>query len=54
MVTNNRVKSSSHCSSGDIIFLVAEEEDSSCSGFDLPLILLSKEHGLKAYGKSYQ
>ena len=42
----------SHCGSGDM-FLVAEEEDSRCSCFNPPL-LISKGHGLKAYGISYK
>ena len=41
-----------HCGSGDI-FLVAEEENSRCSHFNLPLLLISKGHELKAHGISY-
>ena len=47
-----------HCGSGDIMFLVAEEENSKCSCFNLPLLLnspllyISKGHGLKAHGIS--
>ena len=41
-----------HCGSGDM-FLVAEEENSRCSHFNLPLLFISKGHGLKAYSISY-
>ena len=46
-----------HCGSGDIMFLVAEEENSRCSRFtppllfNPPLLLISKGHGLKAHGR---
>ena len=43
----------SHCGSGDIMFLVAEEENSRCSRFNLPILFISKGHGLKAHGISY-
>ena len=49
----------SHCGSGDIMFLVAEEEESRCSRFNLPLLFnppllfISEGHGLKAHGISY-
>ena len=36
-----------HCGSGDIMFLVAEEENSRCSRFNPPLMFISKGHGLK-------
>ena len=42
-----------HCGSGDIMFLVAEEENSRYSLFNppllfnLPLLFISKGHGLK-------
>ena len=48
-----------HCGSEDIMFLVAEEENSRCSRFNppllfnAPLLFISKEHGLKAHGISY-
>ena len=42
-----------HCGSEDIMFLVAEEEDSRCSRFSPPLPFTSKEHGLKAQNKPY-
>ena len=38
-----------HCGSGDIIFLLVEEQDSTCSRLNLPFIFSSKRHGLKAY-----
>ena len=38
-----------HCGSGDVMFLVAEKENSRCSHFNLPLLFISKGHGLKAY-----
>ena len=42
-----------HCGSGDIMLLVAEEENSRCSCFNPPLLFISKGHGLKAHGISY-
>ena len=42
-----------HFISRDIMFLVAEEEDSRRSPFNQPLLLISKGRGLKAYGMSY-
>ena len=42
-----------HCGSGDIMFLVAEEENSRCSRFNPPLLFISKGHGLKAHGISH-
>ena len=48
-----------HCGSEDIMFLVAEEENSRCPRFN-PLLLFNpsllficKGHGLKAHGISY-
>ena len=42
------------CGSGDIVFfLVPEEEDSRCSHFNLPLLLIFGGYGLKANGISY-
>ena len=41
-----------HCGSGDM-FLVTEEENSRCTCFNLPLLCISKGHGLKAHGISY-
>ena len=37
------------CGSGDIRFLVAEEENSLCSCFNPPLLFIFKEHELKAH-----
>ena len=42
-----------HFISRDIMFLVAEEEDSRRSPFNQPLLFISKGRGLKAYGMSY-
>ena len=48
-----------HCGSGDIMFLVAEKENSRCSRFNPallfnpPLLFISKGHGLKAHDISY-
>ena len=42
-----------HCASQDIMFLVAEEENSRCSCFNPPLLLISKTQGLKTHGISY-
>ena len=42
-----------HCGSGDIMFLVAKEENYRWSHFNPPLLFISKGHGLKAHSKSY-
>ena len=42
-----------HCGSRDIMLLVAKEGDSRCSHFNLPVLFISKGHGLKADGISY-
>ena len=42
-----------HFSTGDTVLLVAEEEDSRCSLFNQPLLLISKVSGLKSHGISY-
>ena len=42
-----------HCASGDIMFLVAEEENSRCSRFNAPSLFISKGYGLKAHDISY-
>ena len=42
-----------HCGSGDIMFLVAEEENSRCSHFNPPLLFISIGHELKEHGISY-
>ena len=54
MVSNHPAKFGGHrhCGSGDIIFLIAEEEDSRCSRFNPPLLFISKGNGLKAHGIS--
>ena len=41
-----------HCVSGDIMFLVAKDENSRCSRFNPPLLFISEGHGLKAHGIS--
>ena len=41
------------CASGDIMFLVIEEEDSTCPRLNLSLLFISKGRGFKAYGMSY-
>ena len=41
-----------HCDSGDIMLLVAEEENSRCSRFNPPLLFISIGHWLKA--QTYQ
>ena len=61
MVTHHSAKfgDHKHGGSGDIMFLVAEEETSRCSRlnkpllFNPPLLFISKGHGLKAHGISY-
>ena len=55
MVGHHAAKFGDHrrCGSGDIMSLVAEEEDSRCSRFNPPLLFISKGNGLKAHGLSY-
>ena len=43
----------SNCCSGDIKFLVAEKEDCRRFHFNLPLLFISKGHGLKGHGIAY-
>ena len=43
-----------HCGSGDVMSLVVEEEDLRCSCSNPQLLFISKGHGLKRYGMSYQ
>ena len=42
-----------HCGSGDIMFLLAEEENSRCFRFSPLIRFISKGHGLKAHDISY-
>ena len=42
-----------HCGSEDTMFLVAEEENSRCSCFNLPLLFISIGYGLKARRIAY-
>ena len=55
MVSHHHVKFGvhRHCGSRDIMFLVIEDEDSRCSCFNLPLLFISKGHGLKVRVKLY-
>ena len=55
MVSHHPAKFNDHrlCDSGDVMFLVVEEENSTCSRFNLPLLFISKGHGLKTHGISY-
>ena len=55
MVSHHSAKFSDHrhCGTGDMIFLVAEEENSRCSRFNLSLLFVSKGHRLKAHSMSY-
>ena len=52
MVSHHPVKFGGHrhCSSGDIMFLVAKEENSRCYLLNPPLLFTSKGHGLIAHG----
>ena len=43
-----------HCGIEDTMFLVHEEEDLRCSCFNLPLVFIPKDHGLKAHGISFE
>ena len=42
-----------HCGSGDIMFLVAEDENSRRSHFNPPLLFIFKGNRLKTHGISY-
>ena len=42
-----------HFGNGDVMFLVAEEVNSSRSRFNLPLLFVSKGHALKVHDISY-
>ena len=42
-----------HYGSGNIMLLVAKEENSTCFRFNPPLLFISKRDGLKAHGISY-
>ena len=61
MVSHHSAKFGDHryCDSGDIMFLVAEEENSRLSSFNppllfnSPLLFISKGYGLKARSISY-
>ena len=55
MISYHHAKFGDHrqCGSGDIMLLVAEEENCRCSRFNLPLLFISKGRGLKAHGISY-
>ena len=55
MVSHHPAKVGDHryYGSGDIMFLVAEGENSRCSCFNPPLLFVFKRHGLKAHGISY-
>ena len=56
MISHHPAKFVEHryCGSGDIMFLVTEKENSrSLSGFNPPLLFISKGHGLKAHSISY-
>ena len=43
-----------HCGSGDMMFLVVKGQDSTGPCFSPPLVFISKGHGLKACGITYQ
>ena len=55
MVSQHLAKFGSHrhCGSGDIMFLLAVEENSRCFCFNPLMLFISKGHGLKAHGISY-
>ena len=56
MVSHHLAKfgSHSHCGSGDVMFLLVERQDCTCSRFNPPLLFICKRHGLKAHGISYR
>ena len=41
------------CDNGDIMFLIVEGQDSTCSGLDPPLMYISKAQSMKVHGMSY-
>ena len=51
MVSNNPAKfcGHKHCAIGNIIFLAVEKEDFRCYHLNPPLLIISKEHDLKAH-----
>ena len=55
MISHHPVKFGSHryCGSGNIMFLIAEEENSRCSRFDSPLLCVSKGHEVKVHDIYY-
>ena len=55
MISHHPAKFGDHkqCGSGDIMFLVAEEENCRCSRFNPSLLFISKGRGLKAHDISY-
>ena len=56
MVTHHPPKGGGyrHCGSeGDMIFLVAEGQDSTYHHLNLPLMIIFKGNGFKAYSRSY-
>ena len=55
MITHHHAKCDghSHCGGGDIMFLVVEEQDSTCSRLNPSLLFISKGRDLKAQGMSY-
>ena len=55
MISHHPVKFGGHrhCGGGDIVFSVAEEEDSRCSRLKTPSLFISKGHGLKAHAILY-
>ena len=42
-----------HCCSGDILSLVVEEQDSTCSYWNLPLMFISKANSMEASNMPY-
>ena len=42
-----------HCGSGDVMFLVVKDQDSTCPPFHLLLLFILRVYGLKAQGISY-
>ena len=53
MVSHHPAKFGGHRHCGCGVFLVAEEQDSTCSRLNPTLLTNSKIHGLKAHGLSY-
>ena len=55
MVSHHIAKFGGHrkCGSGDIMFLLVEEQDSTCPLLNPSVLLIAKAHGVKRYQISF-